>query len=594
MMHYAGQAAMAPVLALPCLPLNRVQAVPQRCSGFSCWLTNCQPKAYNQPMQPVLTASQMAALDRYTIDTVGLDGKLLMSNAAREVLRHLRERFPRVKRPVIFAGSGNNGGDGIALAYYAQQEGLSPALVLCYPGAVYPPQLSEAAQYFFRICEQAYVPVKMLGNPAPVMEVLSDTGADLIVDALFGTGLDRRLGEYYLALIDRLNNAGLPVLAVDCPSGLNCSTGEVMGDVLRAEATVTMGHAKLGFLHPAAGDYLGELTIARLGFASLTDAGIAVDTHSWPDACWEPLRKPRAMNTHKGHYGRLLIIAGNRRYTGAPRLCSRAAVRSGAGLVRLVVPGPIHAICCDDPLVMVAGHACDGHGGFAAEPSDELLEYMGWADALVIGPGLSDAPDAVQLVQSVLAQTEVPTVIDADGLRALWQAVQDGPGAERGTRRRNWPLILTPHTGELGQLAGVPTVEANARWFELPAKVADKLDAIVLAKSCQCQIALPGGGLLFPRRGNPALASGGTGDVLAGMLGALLARYHAGINASDSGLAPNNALRRLQIAEITATAVNLHAMAAQLGVDELGENGFTATDLTEFIPGAMLELAGLY
>jgi ADP-dependent NAD(P)H-hydrate dehydratase / NAD(P)H-hydrate epimerase len=544
-------------------------------------------------MQPVLTSSQMAALDRYTIETVGLDGKLLMSNAAREVLRVLLERFPRSKRPVIFAGTGNNGGDGIALAYYALQAGLAPALVICHPGVAYPPQLSEDAQYFFRICEQAYVPTKMLCNPAPVMEVLSDTGADLVVDALFGTGLDRRLGEYYLALIDRLNHAGLPVLAVDCPSGLNCTTGEVMGDVLRADATVTMGHAKRGFYHPAAGDYLGALTIARLGFASLTDAGIAIDAHAWPDACWEPLRKPRAMNTHKGHYGRLLIIAGSRRYTGAPRLAARAAMRAGAGLVRLVVPGPIHAICCDDPAVMVSAHACDGHGGFAAEPSEELLEDMAWADALVIGPGMSASPDATQLVQAVLAHAEVPVVIDADGLRALWQAVQDGPGAELGAGRRDWPLLLTPHTGELGQLAGVSPAEANARWFELPAKVADKLDAIVLAKSCQCQIALPGGGTLFPRHGNPALASGGTGDVLAGMLGALLARYHAGVNAGGSVLAPNAAMRRLQIAEITATAVNLHAMAAQLGVEDLGENGLTATDLVDYIPDAMLALAQL-
>lgn len=536
----------------------------------------------------------MAALDRYTIETVGLDGKLLMSNAAREVLRVISERFPKAKRPVIFAGSGNNGGDGIALAYYAQQEGLAPALVICHPGVTYPPQISEDAQYFFRICEQSYVPVKLLGNPAPVMEVLSDTGADLIVDALFGTGLDRRLGEYYLALIDRLNNAGLPVLAVDCPSGLNCTSGEVMGDVLRAAVTVTMGYAKRGFFHPSAGDYLGQLLTARLGFASLTDAGIVADAHWWPDACWEPLCRPRARNTHKGDYGRLLILAGNRRYTGAPRLCARAAMRAGAGLVRLVVPGPIHAICSDDPTIMVSGHACDGQGGFGAEPGDELLEYLDWADALVIGPGLSSAPDATQLVQAVLSQAELPAVVDADGLRALWHVVQDGPGAEFGPGRRDWPMVLTPHTGELGQLTGVSVSETNQRWFELPGKVADKLDAIVLAKSCQCQIALPGGGMLFPRQGTPALASGGTGDVLAGILGAFLARYHAGLSAEGDRMAPNAALRRLQIAEITATAVNMHALAAQRGVAAVGENGMTAADLIEHLPGALLDLARLH
>lgn len=544
-------------------------------------------------MQPVLTAQQMAELDRYTIETVGLDGKLLMSNAAREVLRVLRERFPKSRRPVIFAGTGNNGGDGVALAYYAQQEGLAPALVLCHSGIANPPQLSEDSAYFFRVCEQAYVPVKMLANPAPVMEVLSDTGADLIVDALFGTGLDRKLGDYYLALIDRLNHAGLPVLALDCPSGLNCTTGEVMGDAMRADTTVTMGYPKRGFFHPGAGDYIGELTVARLGFASLTDAAISADANAWPDACWEPLRKPRSVNTHKGDYGRVLIVAGSRRYTGAPRLAARAALRSGAGLVRLVVPGPIHAICCDDPSVMVAGHPCDGAGGFGAEPSEELLEYMQLADALVLGPGMSDAPEGVQLAQALLEQCEIPAVVDADGLRALWQAVQDGPGAALGAARRDWPWVLTPHLGELAQMVGISNNEASDRWFELPVRIADKLDALVLAKSCQCLIALPGGGIFFPRRGNPALATGGTGDVLSGMLGALLARYHAVQQSSLSNLAPNSSLRRMHAAEITATAVNLHALAARRGVEKLGENGLTATDLVEYIPQAMKELGSL-
>lgn len=542
-------------------------------------------------MQPVLTAQQMADLDRYTIETVGLDAKLLMSNAAREVLRVLLERFPRSRRPVIFAGTGNNGGDGVALAYYAQQEGLAPALVLCHPGIANPPPLTEDSAYFFRICEQAYVPVKLLANPAPVMEVLSDTGADLIVDALFGTGLDRRLGDYYLALLDRLNHTGLPVLALDCPSGLNCTTGEVMGDAMRADITVTMGYPKRGFFHPAAGDYLGELCVARLGFASLTDAAISADANAWPDACWEPLRKPRALNTHKGHYGRVLIVAGSRRYTGAPRLAARAALRSGAGLVRLVVPGPVHAICCDDPAVMVAGHSCDGHGGFGAEPSDELLDYLQQADALVLGPGMSEAPEGVQLAQALLEQCEIPAVVDADGLRALWQTVQDGPGAALGAIRREWPWVLTPHVGELAQLVGVSTSEASERWFELPGRIADKLDALVLAKSCQCLIASPGGGMIFPHRGHPALATGGTGDVLAGMLGALLARYHAAQQSASGTLAPNSSLRRMHSAEITATAVNLHASAARHGVADLGENALTATDLVEYIPEAMKELS---
>jgi NAD(P)H-hydrate epimerase len=242
---------------------------------------------------------------------------------------------------------------------------------------------------------------------------------------------------------------------------------------------------------------------------------------------------------------------------------------------------------------MVTGHPCDGHGGFGAEPSEELLEYMQQADALVLGPGMSDAPDGVQLAQALLAQCEIPAVVDADGLRALWQVVQDGPGSALGPSRREWPWVLTPHLGELAQLVGVTAGEASERWFELPCRIADKLDALVLAKSCQCLIASPGGGMIFPRRGNPALATGGTGDVLSGLLGALLARYHASEQAAPSSLAPNSALRRMQAAEIVATAVNLHALAARHGVESLGENGLTATDLVDYIPHAMRELSSL-
>ena len=543
-------------------------------------------------MRPVLSADQMGQLDNYTIETLGIDGKLLMGSAALAVLREIRQRFPEAKRPVIFAGTGNNGGDGVALAYYAQQEGLSPLLVLCHPDIADPPSLSEDSAYFYRIAGRAFVSTKLLANPALVPEVLGAEHCDLVVDALFGTGLDRPLGDYYLELIKRLNLTSSPLVAIDCPSGLNCTSGEVMGAAVEADLTVTMGYAKRGFFHPGASKYVGELCLVQLGFASLSEAGIAPECHTWPDALWEPLRTPREADTHKGDYGKLLVVAGHRRYPGAPRLVARAALRSGAGLVRLVVPEVIYAACCEDPSVMVDSHAMDGAGGFAAKPSEELLAYMDWADALVIGPGLGDSEEACALVRALLVHRELPTVVDADGLRAMPMVL----------KREEWPLLLTPHVGELARLADMLPSEVLDQWFELAAKLAVEAGAFLLAKSSQCMLATPQGALLFPARGHPALASGGTGDVLSGILGALLARLHVRQRGLAGRVAPHSvaAIERKAgtesgpTAEIVISAVNIHARASHCAVAQLGEESMSATDLIEYIPAALRELAGSY
>jgi ADP-dependent NAD(P)H-hydrate dehydratase / NAD(P)H-hydrate epimerase len=534
-------------------------------------------------MLPVLTAGQMADLDRYTIETLGLDGKLLMSSAARAVLAAIQRRFPGCQRPVIFAGTGNNGGDGIALAYYAQAAGLAPQLVLCHPQITDPPSLSLDSTYFYRICERAYVPVQFLSNPALAPEVISRTGGDVVVDALFGTGLDRPLQEYHVQLIERLNLSSSPVVAVDCPSGLQCTTGEVLGTAIRACLTVTMGYPKRGFYHPHAAQYLGEVEVAGLGFATLGEASITPEARDCAGLVWEPLRQPRALATHKGDYGRVVVIGGHRRYPGAPRLAAQAALRCGAGLVRLVVPEDIYTVCCDHPAIMVSAHPTDGQGGFRGAPGSELKSHLDWADALVLGPGLGDGAPQLEFARNVLAHRTLPTVVDADALRVL-------PGLKCNGR---WPLIATPHVGELARLAGTMPTLALERWFDLSLELAADHGLFLLAKSNQCLVATPSGELYFPHAGHPALATGGTGDVLSGILGALLGRLCASERDPAQRLAHDDSLLHKHLAEIAVTAVNLHAAAARLGAAELGENGFTAKDLLEYLPNAIKSCNGL-
>ena len=531
-------------------------------------------------MYPVLTADQMAQLDRYTIDHLGLDGKILMSSAARETLRFIMEMYPGVRSPLIFAGTGNNGGDGVALAYYALQAGLSPELVLCHPEISDPPKLSPDSLYYYNIAQRAYVSTQLLDNPALAPELLISGRNDLIVDALFGTGLNRPLSDYYAKLVERINHAGRPLVAVDCPSGLNCTTGEASGAVVRADHTVTMGLAKQGFFHPRAGQFLGGMHIARLGFAPPSEAAIDVQAHAWPDAFFEPLRHARAPETHKGDYGRVLVVAGHRSYPGAPRLAAAAAVRSGAGLVRLVVPEDVYPLCGDHPAVMVDAHPTDGLGGFAATPDPRLLEYLHWADALVIGPGFSSAEPGLELARQLLAERDLPVVVDADALRVF----------PIETTGRDWPLVLTPHVGELARLTAIEPARALAEWFSVIRDYATRNDTFVLAKSNQCAIGMPTGEIVFPSPGHPALASGGTGDVLSGVLGALLARCHVLARGRESHLAENKAQRQLAVTEVIATAVNIHAQAARSGVEWLDEESFHAADLVDQIPAALRTL----
>ncbi|MCB1221278.1 MAG: NAD(P)H-hydrate dehydratase [Planctomycetales bacterium] len=528
-------------------------------------------------MKPVLTAVEMGQLDKFTIESHGLDGKILMSNAARSVLDQIRQRWPNVRRPVIFAGTGNNGGDGLALAYYAQQAGMNPLLLLCHPQITDPPTLSMDATYFYRIAQRAYVSMDFLTKPVLIPEILGNHNCDLIVDSIFGTGLAGQLDNYYVNIIDRMNISSAPILAIDCPSGLDSTTGEVISRSVQADLTVTMGYAKRGFYHPGAVRYVGDLQVADLGFASISEAGIAPASHAWQEALWEPLRTWRSADTHKGDYGRLLIVAGSRKYPGAPRLAANAALRGGVGLVRLVVPEDIYAVCCDNPALMVSAHPTDGKGGFASEPDAELLEHMEWADALVIGPGLSDAPHGLQLAGALLEKRNFPVVVDADALRALPENPKPG----------GWPMVLTPHIGELARLAGQIPDETWDNLFQVATELSFRLHALVLAKSNQCLLTTPEGALIFPHKGHPALATGGTGDVLAGMIGALLARYHAMVRSPELRFETTASTRRLTVAEITVSAVNWHALAARLAVAQLGEDGLTSTDLIGFLPQAL-------
>jgi ADP-dependent NAD(P)H-hydrate dehydratase / NAD(P)H-hydrate epimerase len=526
-------------------------------------------------MQPVLTAAEMRQLDAFTIDTLGLDGRILMSNAGRAVLEAIRRRWPNARRLLILCGLGNNGGDGLALAYYAHQCGLDVHGVICAPDSFIAENMTPDCGFWYDVCKRAFVPLEALYNPPLLPELISRTAPDVIVDAIFGTGVSRDLTEFHVELIKRLNMTSRPIVAIDLPSGMSCDSGMPRGAAVEADLTVTFGCSKLGLFHPNATAYTGEVELAEIGLAAPSEAGISAATLSVPSLLWEPLRAPRKANTHKGDYGKVLVVAGHQHYPGAPRLAAEGALRMGAGLVRLVVPESIYNVSCGNPAIMVAPHYEDGHGGFSAEPEWQLNDYLQWADALVIGPGLGTG-DAKRLVRTLLESSDIPTVVDADALLAAWGL--DAP--------RRWPLLMTPHAGELARLLDILPEQLERDWFDAISHASTKHGVYLLAKANQTALVTPDGDMYFPGRGHPALAVGGSGDVLAGMLAALLARLH--VACRDSPVAHQC---RIGFIEAVVSAVNVHAQAAELLAEELGDDGAAPLDLIEALPRAVRHLA---
>ncbi|MBR1660401.1 MAG: NAD(P)H-hydrate dehydratase, partial [Oscillospiraceae bacterium] len=377
-------------------------------------------------------------------------------------------------------------------------------------------------------------------------------GADVIIDAIFGVGLNKPAGGRALAAIEAMNRSALPIIAADVPSGVEADTGRVLGAAVHADVTVTFSLAKAGLFAEPGCVCAGEVRVADIGIPPeiLEDCEIAAHALTDADARL-PRRSPLS---HKGDYGKLLILGGSAGFTGAPTLCARAAVRAGAGLVYLGVPAPIYEITAvknDEAMPFPLPE-----GGMARA----ALEKLKVCGVCAAGPGLGRSREAEALAEALLADPEAaekPMVLDADALNAL-------AGHLERLRARKALTVLTPHEGEFLRLGGALTGDrvADARRF------ATELGCVLLLKGHRCVAAFPDGKVFIATRGNPGMAKGGSGDTLTGILAAMLGQFPAdGRRAVLTGMA-------------------LHALAGDLCRDRLGEYAMTASDLIETLPEA--------
>ncbi len=512
----------------------------------------------------ILTADQMREADRRTIEEIGIPSLVLMENAGRQVVAAMESFFTDLgeRRVAIIAGKGNNGGDGFVVARTLHQRGVDLSVFL----------VGQVAD----VKGDARINLEILGRLGVTVVEVADEGQwelhfseisehDLIVDAMFGTGLKSALSGLYETVIGDINAAAIPVVSIDLPSGMSADTPDLIGDTVEATMTVTLGAPKLPLILPPGESKSGEVVIADIGipvevFESLDGPRVDLLTRD----TIRPLIAPRAADAHKGDFGRVLIVAGSRGKTGAAVLAGQGALRSGAGLLTIATPRgvvPIVAAAAAEFMTESLDETVDGTVDYSA--AEHVLRLN--ADAMAVGPGLGRGEAVTTFVRELLDKSEMPLVFDADALNAF----ADEPASLVGREGRS--LIITPHPGEMARLVGCTVADIQADRLGIARDFAASHRVYVVLKGHRTLVATPDKKIFVNPTGTPGMATGGTGDVLAGMLAAWLAQ-----------LMDAEAACRL--------AVYLHGAAGELADADEGEVSMTAGDLAAHIGDAILEL----
>jgi len=484
------------------------------------------------------TASEVYALDAAAI-AGGIPSLQLMKRAGRAAFDLLVERFPAAELISVYCGAGKNGGDGYVLAALAAQR-LLPVQVIQLTA---PDKLTGEAKQAYEFALQEGVKILSFAQATA-----SSTG--VIVDALLGIGLRGAPRGEFAAAIEQINKTGLPVLALDIPSGLNADSGAVAGAVVQAQLTLPYIALKRGLLTGRGPAVCGELVLANLDIPAVTYDGIspAVERLSLNDLI--PLLAPRAADAHKGDFGHVMVIGGDTGFGGAALMAAEAAARTGAGKVSVATrPEHVPAILARRPEVMACG----------VVSGQELEPLLARPTLLVVGPGLGRTPWSEQMLQQAV-KSGLPLVLDADALNIL----AEGRVVPVVGHQQHSPWLLTPHPAEAARLLGITTAEVQADRFAAVRAISVRYKASVILKGAGSLVASSDGLIGVVTDGNPGMASGGMGDVLSGILGGLLAQ---GLTAPDA-------------ARLGAV---VHACAADLAAEDFGQRSLLATDLIPYL-----------
>lgn len=511
-------------------------------------------------MIAILDSRQMRSADEAAI-RAGTPSLALMERAAEGVAAAIRERGGGWRSIVVVCGPGNNGGDGLAAARLLS-EGFAVRLFTLADPETYRGDAEANAR---RAREAGIAPdsLSRAGGLDRLMRALDES--DAVVDALFGTGLDRPLSGTALAAVEAINRAGRPVASADVPSGLSSDTGELFGEAVRADVTVAFGAPKVCHAFAPARRSCGKIVVHDIGIprSLLEPAGhrLYLATAAGIRGVL-PRRPPGA---HKGDFGRVAIVAGSRGRTGAAILAARGALRGGAGLVTVFCPSSLEPIIVAALAEAMTRGLSERDGALGSAAGTELVEGLADFDAAVVGPGLGTAPETVVAVEEIVSRAEVPMVLDADGLNAF-------AGRARALSAGKGKIVATPHPGEAGRLLGCTASEIQAKRLESARELARQTSTCVLLKGEGSLTAEPDGRVVVNSSGTPLLATAGSGDVLSGLIGSLLA---AGLAAPDAA----------------AAGAWLHGTAGERLEGALGDAGLLAHEVADALPMVRRRLA---
>lgn len=490
----------------------------------------------------LVSAEEMKRYDRNTITYFGIPSLVLMERAALAVADEIEKRFGKGQRILVVAGCGNNGGDGIGAGRILWQRGHRVAVYLCGNRE----RCSRETRIQIAIIEK---------YGCPVQSKIEDGEYDIIVDALFGIGLSRSVEGVHAQAIERINGSGAYVCAVDIASGICTDSGAVLGTAVRADLTVTFAFEKLGHVLYPGCEYTGEVFCADIGITKDSFLDMEPGAYAYTGYAYGRLPERNA-GGNKGSFGKVLVIAGSMNMSGACELCARSAYRMGAGMVKIITPEENRVIVQQNiPEAMLRTY---GSGEMEEAFYQGLREDMEWADCMVIGPGLGKSGIAYELLKTVMSQSYKPLVIDADGLNLIAEK-EDLAGLTGGGRQ----IILTPHLGEFAKLCGCTVEDAKKRILAAPLELAEKYGCVVVCKDARTVVADCSENTVYINTtGNDGMATAGMGDVLAGVIGGLLAQ----------GMAPGEAAR---------LGVYIHGLAGDTAAENKGRYALMAGDMIE-------------
>ncbi|MDZ7340786.1 MAG: NAD(P)H-hydrate dehydratase [candidate division KSB1 bacterium] len=511
-------------------------------------------------MKMVVTAKEMAQLDRAAIEGMKIPGVVLMENAGAGVVRHIEQFLGGLaqRKIIIFCGKGNNGGDGFVIARHASNRGAQVAVFLAGKKEA----VKGDALINLNILDNMGIPVTEIGT---LEQIALPPHIDLIVDALLGTGTVGPVTGFLADLIGFINRLGAPVVAVDLPSGMETDTGAVHGACIRADLTVTMAQLKAGLLFAPAREFAGRIEVVDISIPPQVN-------EKWtgqrflPEASDIRDRLPqRSRDAHKTSCGKVAVFAGSVGMTGAATLTSLATLQIGAGLTKLGIPASLNPILEQKATeVMTVPLRETAAGSIHSAASEQIKDLLQWADVLAVGPGLSTQPETVAFVKWLLSHVTSPMVLDADGLNAI---------AGQTEMIQNYPaeMVLTPHPGELARLIGSSISEIQRQRLTLLPELAQRWGKVIVLKGGPTLIAAPNGDLFINATGNPGMATGGSGDVLTGVIAGLLAQKLSAVDAALVG-------------------VYLHGLAGDLAAADLTEMGLIASDISRYLPAAIKQI----